>query len=520
MSKLHNSIGTYTSRLQSINDPTVFIQIRNRFPATTVFTAETYGHLSILLLLRALIIHYHIQFTNNPCLINSYIDNLGLIKRISHGRETSISHTQHMDASLLREIESTTRELPFTIQRHHVQSHHYDDVEDLEEIPLPKRVNKMCDVSAELAYTDQSCTLSDPPLELLPQTKAAILWNDTLHTHKLQSTFKFAFQDSRLKEYIHTKAKWSNSIIKTISWNFIKFALLRTTSSIQKRAYIKFSHRLIATNTIKNQRNKSHDHRCTQCHGSHEDWEHIFQCHKLDKTFLKTNLSNLRETFNSMSLSKPITFLLFHGLNLWLTGLPVVFPNSHLEDIQNDKDLQLLFTAFSDQTDIGWDHLICGQIATSWFTAHDHYCTHQHLGSSKFSSSIGPKLVLSFWKFGLAFWYHRNGCIFGSDEESISTFQRQQLHDKITSAFEDPELITDQTDYRTLFSIDKAKLLADTNTAQINWILYYESCLHSPEAPTELSERLTSSQQLHELFRPFSHLYKTNKSASSYRHCL
>ena len=125
----------------------------------------------------------------------------------------------------------------------------------------------------------------------------------------------------------------------------------------------------------------------------------------------------------------------------------------------------------------------------------------------------------ALWKFGLAFWYHRNGCIFGSDAESINNFQRQQLHDKITSAFEDPELITDQLDYRALFSIDKTKLLSDTTTAQINWILYYESCLQAPEAPTDLSKKSTSSQQLHEFFRPFSHLYKTNKSASSYRHC-
>ena len=119
-------------------------------------------------------------------------------------------------------------------------------------------------------------------------------------------------------------------------------------------------------------------------------------------------------------LSKPMIFLLFHGINLWLKGLPVAFPHSHLDNVQNDKTLQLLLTAFSDQTNIGWDHLICGRIATSWFTAHDHYCTDRQLRSSKLSSSIGPKLVLSFWKFGLAFWYHRNGCIFGTDEESIN----------------------------------------------------------------------------------------------------
>ena len=157
----------------------------------------------------------------------------------------------------------------------------------------------MCNVSADLAYTDPSCSISPPPLELLPKTKAAILWNNKIHTHKLISTFKFAFQDSQLCKYIRNKAKWSNSVMNSISWNFIRVALLRTTSTLQKKAYIKFSNRLLATNKIKNQRNNSHDHRCTGCHSSHEDWEHIFQCRKLDKNFLQSNLSDLCANLNS-----------------------------------------------------------------------------------------------------------------------------------------------------------------------------------------------------------------------------
>ena len=124
------------------------------------------------------------------------------------------------------------------------------------------------------------------------------------------------------------------------------------------------------------------------------------------------------------------------------------------------------------------------------------------------------------WKFGLSFWYNRNGCIYGSDESSIKDFQRQQLRDTISSAFDDPDLITNQLDYQTLFTIDKDKLLNDTTDAQINWILYYESCLEAPESPTTISEPTQPNQQLHEFFRPFSHKYKTNKSPSYYRNCL
>ena len=514
-----NSIGTYASRLQSLKDPTIFIQLRKKFITSTVFTAETYGHLSILLLLCALILCYHIQFTNTPSIINSYIDNLGLIKRLNHGVETSISHTQHPDADLIREIHTVTDSLPFSLQRHHVRSHQYDNTNDLDDIPVPERINKMCNISADLAYNDPSCPSSPPPLELLPQTRAAILWHNKLHTHKIISTFTFAFQDSQLRDYISKKANWNPSTTELISWIHIKTALLRTTSSVQCKAFIKFSHKLLATNEIRNQRNRSHDHRCTRCHCSHEDWDHIFQCRKLNQDFLTSTLSVLRSTLQSLSLSKPMIFLLIHGITSWLKSDPIIFPSSHLETIHSDPDLQLLLTAFSDQTNIGWDHLLCGRIASSWFSAHSYYHQQRHLRPSCSSKNIGPKLVLSMWHFGLAFWYHRNGSIYGSDDASVNDFQRQQLHDKITSAFDDPDLITNQADYETLFSIDKDNLLIDTKEAQINWILYYESCLEAPPSPTNISEPAEPNQQLHDFFRPFSHLYKSYKSPSSFSHC-
>ena len=203
---------------------------------------------------------------------------------------------------------------------------------------------------ASRGHTDSSCPMSSPPLELSPQTKAAILWNQKLHTHNLMSTFKFAFQDTQLRKYIQNKTKWSDSIMNSISWPFVRGALFRTPSILQKKAHIKFSNRLLATDAIKNQRNKSHDHRCTRCHSPHEDWEHTFQCRKLDKNFLQNNVSTLRSNLNHLSVSKPMILLLLHGIDLWQRDLPIVFPASQLTHIAHNKHSQLLFTAFNDCT--------------------------------------------------------------------------------------------------------------------------------------------------------------------------
>ena len=78
---------------------------------------------------------------------------------------------------------------------------------------------------------------------------------------------------------------------------------------------------------------------------------------------------------------------------------------------------------------------------------------------------------------------------------------------------------TDQLDCHTLFSVNKETSLGDTTVAQINWVLHCESCLEAPETPTDITERPSTDQQLHEFFQPFSHLHKSNESASYFGHC-
>ena len=197
--------------------------------------------------------------------------------------------------------------------------------------------------------------------------------------------------------------------------------------------------------------------------------------------------------------------LILIGLKSWIEKQPARFPQ--YDNITTDTDLQLLLDAFCDQTNIGWDQLICGRLAKSWFTAHDHYFNERHLPPSKQSTIIGPRLVQHLWKFGLSFWYLRNGDIYGTTEDNFREYHKQQLNDRIEAAFDDKDLILDPNDYNLLFSSPKETLLKDNIDAQNNWLLLYETCLSAPFNPIPESSTPKPASQLHRFFRPYQQFY-------------
>ena len=97
--------------------------------------------------------------------------------------------------------------------------------------------------------------------------------------------------------------------------------------------------------------------------------------------------------------------LLIKGIEQWINNEPNRFPD--FENLAEDINLRLLLDAFSEQTLIGWDHLMCGRLAKSWFTAHDYHFNDKQLHDSKATTVIGPRVILLLWKFGLSFWYLR-----------------------------------------------------------------------------------------------------------------
>ena len=206
---------------------------------------------------------------------------------------------------------------------------------------------------------------------------------------------------------------------------------------------------------------------------------------------------------------------LLDGINSWLTSSTPKFSLT----CSSPEDSHLLSSklSFLDQTDIGWDHLLCGRLAKSWFSAHDNYISDRDLPNSKKSKFIGPKLVKFFWNFGLQFWFLQNGDIYGHSYSDSKDYYKKQLHDKISQAYKDQDLISDPDDRDLLFKSPLDKILNKSPEAHKNWLLLYDACI-SPPTFTSNKKTNTTTSHLHQFFRPFKQYY--NKSNNSvYRNC-
>lgn len=142
------------------------------------FTAESYGYLAVLYLLRALIHFYKIQQDNHT--VDAFIDNKGLLQRLCYEVEFSIQYCQFKGAAVIREIKTVEKSLLITFKRQHVKSHVYDKEQDYRKIPTPNLINKRSDIIAEKAYLRNFQSQSNNTI--LPSTTIYMKQNKMIHT--------------------------------------------------------------------------------------------------------------------------------------------------------------------------------------------------------------------------------------------------------------------------------------------------------------------------------------------------
>mmetsp|Transcript_24647 Transcript_24647/g.37449 ORF Transcript_24647/g.37449 Transcript_24647/m.37449 type:complete len:422 (+) Transcript_24647:2776-4041(+) len=309
--------GSYACRLQHTSDRNIFIQIHALFHTTSSFTAEAYGFLAALYLLRAFYNYFHI--IPPPATINSYIDYQPLIQRLSYGKETSIKHVNRRDSSLIREIHTVLDSLAITISRTHIKSHEYDKIDDYNLIPLPNFVNKCCDISAGLAY---KCDLCSPPkTQQFPSTSVHVLHDQQIIDSEIQRKLLFQSYNEKMRKQINDKEDWDEDTFNLVHWNYYQQALSQSTAD-QRHSYLCITNRLWPTNQLLATRSKNgntHDRRCFRCNRFTEDWAHVFCCPSDNASIAWTKfLSNLTKRL-SPHFSIPMITVLTTGRRQWFT---------------------------------------------------------------------------------------------------------------------------------------------------------------------------------------------------------
>ena len=170
--------------------------------------------------------------------------------------------------------------LPYQITRHHVRSHQYDDIANLADLPLPARVNRMCDVSCDIAHSCSQCPrVHTEPTS--PSTRASLTIHGQHYRTRLSQSHPHTEDTAALRIHIMSSEDWDAHIFDLIHWDSIQRSMARITGDRRKSA-IKLMFKLWATNQVLSNRTQKqqirHDHQCLRCHQLHEDFNHILIC--------------------------------------------------------------------------------------------------------------------------------------------------------------------------------------------------------------------------------------------------
>ena len=299
-------------------------------------------------------------------------------------------------------------------------------------------------------------------------------------------------------------------------------------TSEQQKAFLKLSHELWATNKNLSHRSNRHDSRCARCKRLYENWEHIFTCvsdHSLQ--FQQKELSTLRLYLQKLRLSQPMITTMLTGLSQWLHQQPPSFPITR--PLSHDPHYDLLLSAFTDQSQIGWNHFCRGRLALTWFIAHDFYADDRHLPSQHYSKNLGPKLIRALWNYSLNTWNHRNSYHFGNTIAQQQQYQEQKVNDNIMLYYHQPHLVPSHT-HSILYQLPIEELQQKPLTFKKHWIYMHQvfqshlnaerqevSLQHHTSANLSHSNHPTSLPQApnppyHPIFRLANKLYTASRN--------
>lgn len=278
----------------------------------STFRAKGFSYLASIHLL--CLFHRYFHLPVNKTVIQAYIDNKGLIQRLSHGQAHSIKYNINTDSDLICKIHSVENSLGISISRNHVRSHKFNHIINDDDIPLPLYINKCCNRLAKAAYTNNKLNPHSNNNIIFASTSSFITFDGARHATNIAKLLVFASQDAQLLQHIVTKQNWDSSIPSTIAWDHISTAMLRSTSK-QKKAYTKLAHQLWPTTKHLSKRTNSIDSRCFHCQRLYEDWQHIFCCLSPSSVdFQLTALKDLRKSLQSLHFSAPMITTMLSGI--------------------------------------------------------------------------------------------------------------------------------------------------------------------------------------------------------------
>jgi hypothetical protein len=200
-------------------------------------------------------------------------DNEAAVKRCNQKLTSSIYHNTESDWDLLKSFHSLQdewcKEIPTKIQW--VKGH--ADRED-RALPRDERLSIEADLLADKIRAEAPCSYgARPNCPHWPVEKATLFIQGTKVTSGMKQQLASQLSDSKLKDYIIEKLKWTQYTFDSVAWREYKIAY-RILSKNRQVNIIKACFKLWHKGR-KNGRYYGGTKSCCLCNALEEDWIHI-----------------------------------------------------------------------------------------------------------------------------------------------------------------------------------------------------------------------------------------------------
>ena len=179
----------------------------------------------------------------------------------------------------------------------------------------------------------------------------------------------------------------------------------------------------------RHQKEQGIDHRCPRCQHFQETLVHVFQCPKASQ-ICKGALTRALASIWKIPTCTFVIDMLESGVSHWSTSGQVQWPG--ISPGPTDDIGQLIFQAFQEQQQIGWDQGIMGWWSKKWGQANGLYCISRlHQGDMDLHARWMSGMVKSMRQYGIDQWIGHNEYIYGKTKEEQHEKKNQEINAQV-----------------------------------------------------------------------------------------
>jgi hypothetical protein len=412
------------------------------------FRCEAYGMLAGLCLLK----HIQMYFEHEPHHDRNlavFCDNLGLINRLNHNRDSQMTLGAYnspdidVELQLLFEIKDLTAR-GYTVKMEHVKGHQ-DATTPIDQLSKEARLNVRADELATDALKSQVhgiyCELTANPVSL---------WIDNQPiTSKVKTCVRTAHLSKPLLTHLMTKLDVDQQTLDCIWWT-VHGKAIKVLPSRDRMRIQKFIHKRWATNHREAKYYKHMRPACSVCDNLDEDEDHILRCTSDRRNKIREDMRDaLHEFLKQPHTPDAIRISLTSGIFAWLNEREVPPParNASAE----------LITAYKVQGAIGWGQVMRGRIAVNWSMLIQYHLDSLNKSDNPYDKKTamekmtaerwGTKLISILYDFVLRLWDQRNIDEHGETIKSQTATTKKKLLWEVRQLQEQGEVLHNDKDW-------------------------------------------------------------------------